>query len=349
MTTHQARGWRVDRGDAAGRATSSTATRAGTRSSCRTWRGASARRPPLPDLPRARSAGLRARSSSPFTTSPSCATRRRSTSGRGSTAACAVSRVVRAARLVIAVSEFTKRELVELLATPPESRSASSRTAVADGLHAGRARPRGDYVLAVGTLEPRKNLARLRRGDPAARRRATRRRRARLGRRPARGRRRALARPSLRRGARRALPRRPLPRLPVARTRASGSRCSRRWPAARRSSRSRGGATEEVAGGAAVLVDPLDPASIAAGIEEAVARRDELVRRGPRARPRVHLGRRPRADTARSTGRRPRDAPLVVIDADVLGRQRTGDETYVENLLARLPGARRRTSSASRR
>jgi glycosyltransferase involved in cell wall biosynthesis len=31
-------------------------------------------------------------------------------------------------------------------------------------------------------------------------------------------------------------------------------------------------------------------------------------------------------------------APLVVVDADVLGRQRTGDETYVENLLARLPG-----------
>jgi glycosyltransferase involved in cell wall biosynthesis len=29
--------------------------------------------------------------------------------------------------------------------------------------------------------------------------------------------------------------------------------------------------------------------------------------------------------------------PLVVIDADVLGRQRTGDETYVENLLRRLP------------
>ena len=37
-----------------------------------------------------------------------------------------------------------------------------------------------------------------------------------------------------------------------------------------------GGATEEVAGGAAVLVDPLDVASIAAGIEEAAARRDEL-------------------------------------------------------------------------
>jgi glycosyltransferase involved in cell wall biosynthesis len=31
--------------------------------------------------------------------------------------------------------------------------------------------------------------------------------------------------------------------------------------------------------------------------------------------------------------------PLVLIDADVLGRERTGDETYVENLLRRLPDA----------
>ena len=30
---------------------------------------------------------------------------------------------------------------------------------------------------------------------------------------------------------------------------------------------------------------------------------------------------------------------LVVLDADVLGRQRTGDETYVENLLRELPAA----------
>ena len=30
-------------------------------------------------------------------------------------------------------------------------------------------------------------------------------------------------------------------------------------------------------------------------------------------------------------------APLVVLDADVLGRERTGDETYVENLLRQLP------------
>jgi glycosyltransferase involved in cell wall biosynthesis len=43
---------------------------------------------------------------------------------------------------------------------------------------------------------------------------------------------------------------------------------------------SAGGATEEVAGGAAVLVDPLDPGEIARGIEEAAARRDELRRLG---------------------------------------------------------------------
>ena len=40
---------------------------------------------------------------------------------------------------------------------------------------------------------------------------------------------------------------------------------------------SRGGATEEIAGGAAVLVDPRDPASIAVGIEEAARRRESLV------------------------------------------------------------------------
>ena len=39
---------------------------------------------------------------------------------------------------------------------------------------------------------------------------------------------------------------------------------------------SRGGATEETAGGAGVLVEARDVESIAAGIEEAIARRDEL-------------------------------------------------------------------------
>ena len=30
---------------------------------------------------------------------------------------------------------------------------------------------------------------------------------------------------------------------------------------------------------------------------------------------------------------------MILIDADVLGRQRTGDETYVTNLLRELPAA----------
>jgi glycosyltransferase involved in cell wall biosynthesis len=43
---------------------------------------------------------------------------------------------------------------------------------------------------------------------------------------------------------------------------------------------SRGGATEEIAGEAGVLVDPLDVGDIAAGIERALAGRDELRERG---------------------------------------------------------------------
>lgn len=44
--------------------------------------------------------------------------------------------------------------------------------------------------------------------------------------------------------------------------------------------------------------------------------------------------------------------PLVVVDADVLGRRRTGDETYVENLLRRLPalaGGELRLAALTRR
>ena len=67
-------------------------------------------------------------------------------------------------------------------------------------------------MLAVGTLEPRKNLARIAAGG---RRRAARRRRARLGRRRAAART-YVARRRRRRGARRALPRRALPRLRLA-------------------------------------------------------------------------------------------------------------------------------------
>jgi glycosyltransferase involved in cell wall biosynthesis len=43
---------------------------------------------------------------------------------------------------------------------------------------------------------------------------------------------------------------------------------------------SRGTAMEEVADGAAVLVDPRDPADLAAGIERAAAERETLVARG---------------------------------------------------------------------
>ena len=61
---------------------------------------------------------------------------------------------------MIAVSEFTKRELVSLLGTPPDRirvvPNAVEDVFVPDGPRAG-----GEYVLAVGTLEPRKNLARI--------------------------------------------------------------------------------------------------------------------------------------------------------------------------------------------
>jgi len=134
----------------------------------------------------------------------------------------------------------------------------------------------GDYVLAVGTLEPRKNLPRLieaARGLDAELRIVGARgwgdvdvdesRVHWLGEVPDeelailyRGAR-CVAYPSLYEGF----------GYPVAEAMACGT------PVVT----STGGATEEIAGGAAVLVDPLDPSSIRAGIEEAIARRDELV------------------------------------------------------------------------
>ena len=110
----------------------------------------------------------------------------------------------------------------------------------------------------------------------------------------------------------------------------------------------RGGATEEVAGGAAVLVDPLDAESIAAGIAEAERRRDELAALGlARARQFTWAH---AADLRRGALAGARvSAPLVVVDADVLGRHRTGDETYVLNLLRELPGRPRPRGCGSRR
>ena len=99
---------------------------------------------------------------------------------------------------------------------------------------------------------------------------------------------------------------------------------------------SSGGATEEVAGGAAVLVDPLDVEAIAAGIAEAHDRRSRA--RGARAGTRagVHLAARGGRARGALAGARMSE-PLVVVDADVLGRSRTGDEKYVLNLLRELP------------
>jgi glycosyltransferase involved in cell wall biosynthesis len=185
-----------------------------------------------------------------------------------------VPRVVRAARIVAAVSEFTASELESLLHVPRE-RIRVVPNAAGAAFTAEGAREVGDYVLAVGTLEPRKNLAR---SIAAAERLGVELRVAGMagwggvevaGRgvswvgfasdddlaRLYRG---ALCvvYPSLYEGF----------GIPVLEAMACGA------PVVT----SRGGATEEVAGGAAVLVDPEDVASIAAGIEEAIARRDAL-------------------------------------------------------------------------
>jgi glycosyltransferase involved in cell wall biosynthesis len=72
----------------------------------------------------------------------------------------AVPRVVGAARRVIAVSEFTRGELVDLLSVSPE-KIVVVPNAVEDVFTPAGPRAEGDYVLAVGTLEPRKNLERI--------------------------------------------------------------------------------------------------------------------------------------------------------------------------------------------
>jgi glycosyltransferase involved in cell wall biosynthesis len=184
-----------------------------------------------------------------------------------------VSRVARAAGLVIAVSEHTKRDVVELLGTP-EQKVRVVPNGVAETFTPDGPAESGDYVLAVGTIEPRKNLERLAeatRGLGVELRVAGARGWGhvdlgvgvrRLGRvsdeelaRLYRGAR-CLAYPSLYEGF----------GIPILESMACGT------PVVT----SRGGGTEETAGDAAVLVDPLDPASIAAGIEEAAARRSEL-------------------------------------------------------------------------
>ena len=96
-------------------------------------------------------------------------------------------------------------------------------------------------------------------------------------------------------------------------------------------------AMEEVAGGAAELVDPRDVESIAAGIERALARRDELRAAGLARAQALHVGVERRGNRAGLSEGRRLTLPLVAVDADVLGRRRTGEETYVLNLLRMLP------------
>ncbi len=72
----------------------------------------------------------------------------------------AVPRVIAAATRVIAVSEHTRSELVSLLGVP-EAKIRVVPNGIEEVFTPEGPRAEGDYVLSVGTLEPRKNLARI--------------------------------------------------------------------------------------------------------------------------------------------------------------------------------------------
>ena len=178
-------------------------------------------------------------------------------------------RLARSATRVIAVSQFTAREAVELLGIEEERVRVIPHGVEAPFEPEGEA-AEGDYVLAVGTLEPRKNLPRV---VLAADRAGVELRvvgapgwgevgvesagfvsddeLARLYRGAA-----CLVYPSVYEGF----------GLPVLEAMACGT------PVVT----SRNTALDELAGEAAVLVDPLDVEAIAGGIEEAARRREEL-------------------------------------------------------------------------
>ena len=183
--------------------------------------------------------------------------------------------VLRAATRVLAVSEFTKRDVVELAHVPPERVDVGYNAADSSVFTTEGASAEGEYVLAVGTLEPRKNLARLIEatgrlglelriaGAPGWGRVDMDASHVRWLGRPGdtelamllRGAL-CLAYPSLWEGF----------GIPVLEAMLCGT------PVVT----SANSAMEEVAGEAAELVNPYDAESIAAGIERALARRDEL-------------------------------------------------------------------------
>jgi glycosyltransferase involved in cell wall biosynthesis len=184
--------------------------------------------------------------------------------------------VARAARFLIAVSEFTRGELVETL-NVDEALVRVVPNGVGPPFTSNGPAAFGDYVLTVSTLEPRKNLTRLVEGF----RRAETGLELRIAGAPGWGSvdvggegvrllgevgNKELA--ELYRGAA-CFAYVPLYEgfgLPVLEALACGA------PVVT----ARGGACEEVAAGAAELVDPLDPDDIAEGLRRGAGRRDEL-------------------------------------------------------------------------